>query len=220
MTTKNPLKISSNTAEFVGILLGDGSISIRAKGKGQNRIKITFNSSEKQYIDFVSNLMENITGIKPILKFRKNENTADLFLFKKEAVEKMLEFGLKLSPKRNSAEVPYEILNSSFDLDLVRGYFDTDGSVIITNNNGTIYPRLEMKVCPSPMQTQIPSILQKYGFRFGIYNCGNGEKRIQMNGKGQLEKWTNLIGFHNEKHGVKARKMVAGIRFERMASGL
>jgi hypothetical protein len=79
---------------------------------------------------------------------------------------------------------------------------------VVTNNNGIIYPRLEMKICPSTMQKQFPEILQRRGFRFGAYDCGNGEKRIQMNGKKQLEKWMERIGFHNPKHVAKANRIL------------
>jgi len=202
------MRLNSKVAEFVGILLGDGSISKRTNNKGQNRIKISFDSREKQYIGYVSDLVENIFGLKPILKYRKNENTADLFLFKKECLNKILDLGVKLSPKRNNALIPGDFVGNALELDVLRGYFDTDGSVVITNNNGVIYPRLEMKVCPSPMQKQFSEILRRRGFRFGFYNCGNGEKRIQMNGKKQLEKWTKRIGFHNSKHITKANRIL------------
>lgn len=201
------MQINSKVAELVGILLGDGSISVR-KDKGQNRIKISFNSLELQYINFVSNILNEVFSVKPILKFRKSEQTADLFLFKEIFVKQVLELGLETSPKWNRAKIPDKFLDNDMELDVLRGYFDTDGSVVLTNNNGTLYPRLEMKVCPSPMQKQFPEILEKNGFRFGFYNCGNGEKRIQINGKRQLQKWLDLIGFHNEKHLLKAKKIL------------
>jgi hypothetical protein len=202
------MAINSDTAELIGILLGDGSISARINKKGQNRLKISFNSAETQYIDFVSNLILQTVGIKPILKFRKNENTADLFLFQKQPIKQILDLGLRLSPKRNTAKIPNCFLENDFELDVLRGYFDTDGSVVLTDNNGILYPRLEMKVCPSPMQDQFPKILQRRGFKFGFYDCGNGEKRIQMNGKIQLKKWIDSIGFHNSKHVTKANRIL------------
>ena len=82
---------------------------------------------------------------------------------------------------------------------VLRGYFDTDGCVAITNNNGTIYPRLEMKIMPSPMKQQLQELLNMYGFKYGVYEIGRGEVRIQMNGKKQLEKWKKEIGFSNKK---------------------
>ena len=87
---------------------------------------------------------------------------------------------------------------------VLRGYFDTDGSVVLTNNNGTLYPRLEMKISPSPMQRQLQILLNKYDFHYQTHNIGKGKVRIQMNGKNALRKWSTLIGFSNLKHRRKA----------------
>jgi hypothetical protein len=189
----------TNLAEFVGIMLGDGYLS-------DNRIKISFNSKESYYIDYVSKIVEDIFDTKPIIKFRKNENTAELFVFKREIIKKIKSIGLINSPKWNNAVIPNKILK--YDLDVLRGYFDTDGCVVITNNNGTIYPRIEMKICPSPMQNQFIQILKKYSFRFGVYQIGKGEVRIQLNGKKQLEKWFKLVGSNNQKHINKAKNFI------------
>ena len=90
----------------------------------------------------------------------------------------------------------------------MRGYFDTDGCVVTANNNGICYPRLEMKVCPSPMQKQFVEILKKHNFRFGVYNIGKGKVRIQLNGKAQLTKWVRLVGFSNKKHADKIKRFM------------
>ena len=91
---------------------------------------------------------------------------------------------------------------------VLRGYFDTDGSVVITNNNGTLYPRLEMKISPSPMQQQFIDILEQFNFRFGVYDIGKGKVRIQMNGLECLNNWFTTIGFSNRKHGDKTIKLL------------
>ena len=187
-------------AEFIGIMLGDGYF-------GDTRLKITLNSVDDfEYMGYVSRLINSLFGEKAIIKFRKNEKTVDLFIFKRKVLNYLTEKGLLKSPKRNTATIPKEFLK--FDLAVLRGYFDTDGSVVITNNNGTIYPRLEMKVCPSPMQGQFVQILRKHKFRFGVYEIGRGEVRIQMNGKKELKKWSNLVGFSNKKHLRKAQRFL------------
>ena len=189
-------------AELVGIILGDGYISLNPKNKSSSRLKISFNSrDDSNYIFYVKNLLKEVFGSEPILKFRKNENTADLFIFKKDIINYLInKVGLKLSPKWNNATIPYNFLGNELDLRVLRGYFDTDGCLVTTNNNGCIYPRLEMKVSPSPMQNQFISILKKHNFKFGVYKIGKGKIRIQLNGKIQLKRWKKLVGFSNKKH--------------------
>lgn len=204
---ESSLKMSPKFAEFIGILLGDGSIGIyrcsRGNGKVsiQHKLQITCNSvDDKEYIGYIENLIELFFQVKPKKSFR-NIKTCDIRLFHKDIIKFMIdEIGMKLSPKWNRAKIPEFYIKNKLELDILRGYFDTDGSVVITNNNGTIYPRLEMKICPSPMQSQFIDILKRSGFRFGVYQIGKGEVRIQLNGKEQLKKWFNEIGFSNQKH--------------------
>lgn len=188
-----------NLSEFIGIMLGNGYFD-------DIRIKITFNSNDLDYIHYVKNLINKLFNTYPILKFRKNENTADLFIFKRDIIKELKNKGLILSPKWNRAIIPQSYLKH--DLKVLRGYFDTDGSLVTTKNNGTMYPRLEMKISPSPMQSQFIDILNKYNFRFGVYNIGKGKVRIQINGKIQLKKWCNIVGFSNFKHLSKAKLFV------------
>ena len=202
---------SINLAEFIGILLGDGSICLKGiNSKCHNRLKITLDSNtDKEYINYVANLIEMLFQIKPHIKKRKHENAVDLFIFNKEVIEFLINtIGLKLSPKWNRALIPENFLIKGLDLMVVRGYFDTDGALVTANNNGTIYPRLEMKVCPSPMQTQFITILNKYRFKFGAYQIGKGKVRIQLNGKGQLENWIKLVGFSNQKNSDKIKRFL------------
>jgi len=195
-------------AELIGILLGDGSLSLRENNpKTNNRLSITFNSRDDfDYIGYVKELIKDVLDTEAILKFRKNENTADLLIFKKDIIKFFTDkIGLKLAPKWNRAVIPERFLSDGLDIFVLRGYFDTDGCLVKTNNNGTIYPRLEMKISPSPMQKQFIDILKKYRFNFGIYKIGKGKIRVQMNGKKELEKWIEKVGFSNLKHREKIK---------------
>jgi hypothetical protein len=198
-------------AEFIGILLGDGSLCIKnVNSKCHSRLKITLDSNnDKEYINYVSNLIEVVFGIKPSIKKRPTENAVDIFVFNKEVITYLIdEVGLQLSPKWNRAIVPNAFLKDDTDFLVIRGYFDTDGALVTANNNGTTYPRLEMKVCPSPMQRQFIEILTKYNFRFGVYQIGKGKVRIQLNGKKELAKWIKLIGFSNQKNIGKIKRFI------------
>ena len=72
-------------AELIGILLGDGSLCLTENRPTlNNRLKISFNSRyDSDYIFYVKQLLIDLFDTEPILKYRKGENTADLFIFKK-----------------------------------------------------------------------------------------------------------------------------------------
>jgi len=194
-------------AELVGVLLGDGSIA-RYEYEHYStyyRVKVTVHAQEMRYAEHVAYLMSSVLGHTPVVYSRVGEQTIDILLFKKECVEFLLAQGLVSAPKWDRARVPVQLMNSNLGRYVLRGYFDTDGSVVLTNNNGTLYPRLELKISPSPMQTQLISLLDLFGFQFGVYQIGRGKVRVQLNGVSQLRKWIQEIGFSNEKHSEKAR---------------
>ncbi len=228
MIMKHPSTKDKNLAELIGILLGDGSIGIyKCKTKNkismQHRVKITLNSiDDLDYSIFVSNLIQSLFGVIPLKRIRKNEKSLDLLCFNKDIVRFLIDdIGMALSPKWDRAKIPDFCFENNLELFALRGYFDTDGCVSIVNNNGKLYPRLEMKVCPSPMQQQFIDILRKHNFRFGAYKIGNGKVRIQMNGLGELKKWSRLVGFSNKKNIKRAKRfLVARDRFERSTFGL
>ena len=189
--------LNAELAEFVGILLGDGSIAAR----NQYRVQITLNKNEIEYANHVIRIIKNLFTVKTLLKFRKTENALDIHVFSKRFVGFLTnEVGMMHSPKWNRAIIPEVFLNNKLERFVLRGYFDTDGSVVITNNNGTIYPRLEMKICPSPMRDSFIQILERMNFRFGAYKISNNRTRIQINGRGQLEKWIKEVGIKNPNY--------------------
>lgn len=205
---KFPSKNNIKLAEFVGILLGDGSISLnRVNGSKQTRLQISLNSEDdRDYIDYVCHLFLALFGETPITKFRKNEKTVDIQVFKRRILEFITkDIGLKVAPKWNRAIIPKHFMQKKYSKYVVRGYFDTDGSLVKANNNGIIYPRLEMKISPAPMQNQFIRILNSLEFNYGVYEIGKGKIRIQLNGKTQLIKWKNEIGFSNAKHERKVK---------------
>jgi DNA-binding transcriptional regulator WhiA len=181
-------------AEFVGILLGDGSITRTY----QNRIQITLNKNEILYAKYIQKLITEIFDIDAKIKFRKTENALDIHIFKRKIIDFLLDgVGLKESPKWNRQIVPKIFLNNYLEKLILRGYFDTDGSVVILKNGRAPYPRLEMKICPSPMRNSLIKILKRQKFHFGNYLIENGRTRIQLNGRTQAKRWMNLIGISN-----------------------
>ena len=98
-------------AELVGILLGDGYLSSLT-----NRVKISFNSKDDEdYIAYVDKLLVDLFDVKPILKQRVNENTAELYIFKREIISFLINnVGIRVSPKWNNAIIPSQFLSSKF----------------------------------------------------------------------------------------------------------
>jgi hypothetical protein len=202
-------------AELVGIILGDGSINVYPSVSYSTfyRLKISFHSEETDYIRYVRTLVEDVLHVQPQLAFRKNERTAELLIFQKSVVEQLLLLGLRTSPKWERAIVPGRFMTPDLGRYILKGYLDTDGSVVLANNNGTSYPRLEMKISPSPMQQQLLVLIGRLNIVHGVYQIGKGKVRVQMNGVKNLKQWMRLVGTSNPKHVRKVRASLEGHPF-------
>ena len=201
-------------AELIGILLGDGSINIYQRndrpGK-QYRIKITLNSEkDREYATYVSGLFRDVFGEIPRWYYRKGEKTLDLIIRKKKIVQSLLDYGLVLSPKWKRAVVPKRFMKKRLARFVLRGYMDTDGCISVFDNNGMEYPRIEMKVCPSPMQTQLVCAIDSIGIKHRINRLDRGKVRIMIPGIKRLMQWNEEIGFSNPRNGKIAEKIIAG----------
>ena len=203
---KEPSLHDKKLAELVGIILGDGCIGIyeckaNDKIKVQHKLQITLSKAEKAYAYYIKDLFIELFDVEPIIKFRKNENALDILIFKKSVVLFFIEkVKLKLSPKKGRVIIPEIYTIPPFDKFVLRGYFDTDGCITLTNNNGILYPRIEFKVQSISLKNQFEVILKRMKFRFGVYQIGVERFRFQLNGKVQLQKWAREIGSKNENH--------------------
>ncbi|MCU0642164.1 MAG: LAGLIDADG family homing endonuclease [archaeon] len=198
-------------AEFVGIMLGDGHIGIYNtkagdKMKLHRTIKVSLDSRNKQYIDYVKGIMRSVLEVEPHLNYKKKENAVDIATHKKDKLDYLLnEIGLKISPKWEKMKIPEPYSKGKLGLLVLKGLFDTDGCLSVYDNNGVVYPRIEIRLCPSPAQEQVSAILSEFGFEYKVQNLERGKTRVRISGKKQLEKWFELIGSANSTHINKAK---------------
>ena len=92
---------------------------------------------------------------------------------------------------------------------MIRGFFATDGSLVLTDNNGTLYPRVEANGIAKILIREINDYLNSVGIKSNLYLAkrrvqttypNNQEQyRIQINGKHNLKKFIKEIGFVNPK---------------------
>jgi len=201
-------------AEFIGIMLGDGSIGIYDtkadnKIKKHRVVKVSLDSRNKDYANYVFNLMKDVLEVEPRIHLKKTENAVDICTFRKEKLHYVLnEIGLRLSPKWNSMEIPEKYFVSKYYPPLLKGLFDTDGSLTTFNNNGILYPRIEIKICPSPAQKQFIEILDKLGFNYKIQKLDKEKIKIRISGVKELRKWFEIVGSSNIIHIEKFKKFL------------
>jgi len=209
-TFNNMIK-EERIAEFIGIMLGDGHIGIydTKQNKKIYQLKVSLDSRNVDYTNYVRGLMKEIFELEPKVFYKKKENAVDIKIYKKEKVFYAIDkLGLKLSPKMNTAEIPDKYSKGKIALYVLRGLFDTDGSITVFNNNGKLYPRIEIRISPSPMQNQFIDILKEHKINHKIQRLDGGKIKIRINGVKELSNWLEKVGSSNEQYLQKAEKFL------------
>lgn len=100
--------------------------------------------------------------------------------------------------------IPERFIGEDYSRFVLRGYMDTDGCICAVNNNGNRYPRIEMKISPSPMQGQLIELPVRNGFRPQVSRLDRGKVRVTLAGLENLERWNQRIGFSNPRNQMVA----------------
>lgn len=201
------MKITEGLAELCGIVAGDGSIFYSEKN-GDYKVQISGDYSEGGYHDYIIFLFRNIFNKVPKRRYKKDG--ISLCLNSKEVVSCLLNLGLPAGKKKDVIDVPCGIrsnkrLSSSF----LRGLSDTDFSVCFKKGGRkrNSYPRISVEMHSKKIIESVKLILSDLDISFCCYNrrrmTSFGEFDsycLDINGRKNLEKWMELVGFRNRKH--------------------
>ncbi|MFX1507380.1 MAG: LAGLIDADG family homing endonuclease [Promethearchaeota archaeon] len=116
--------LNNETAELIGILLGDGGISRKV-------ITISIHSQAKEYIEWVRKLVKSVFKYDVKFHKRKNKKVIDLKIHSVARVEALLHLGLKTGNKvKKQVGVPDWIkADDNYFISCIRGLIDTDGYI-------------------------------------------------------------------------------------------
>lgn len=189
-------KHSEKFAEFVGIMLGDGSI-------GKLQISITLNSiKDLEYSIYVSTLSSTLFGSKPKIRRRKNANAIEIYYNGMNLVKFLISNGLVQGNKvKKQVEVPGWIkINQKYKILCLRGLMDTDGGIFIHKYrvNGKVYsyPKVNFTNSSLPLLDFVYETLLGLGFNPKIIkNIEN--KKVWLYNSHEVKKYLDLVGSSN-----------------------
>ena len=206
------MKITEGMAELIGSLIGDGYIY-----RAHRKYQIGFVGSPKtdrEYFRVLQKLISTEWKKEAKIKFRErglriviNSKEISLFLINKLKIP----YG---DGKCEKIKIPEKIFkNWKLVRNTLRGIVDTDGSVFFARKPGIEkYPSLEITTVSKQLAGQIRDILIKRGFRVAkiwSYKTKTQKRvayKIPLNGKKNIQKWVDEIGFSNS---YKLRRAVA-----------
>jgi len=197
---------SEGLAEFYGIMLGDGNLTIRKAYKiGTYQIRIVGDSRyDKDYLaGYVKPLIERLFNLKVKISLSRYSNALFLTITSKELAEFLKTKGFKSGDKiRNQLEIPSWIkVNNDFLRKCLRGLYDTDGSIYkLTNQNSH---QISFTNYNKALLNDVRGSLLSLGV--GVLQITKG-KEILITKKSELRKFLNEVGFSNFKHLNKVKR--------------
>lgn len=227
-----PLEINKDFALLYGIMLGDGCLSKYGRHK-----MVSITGSLEDDIPFFEKVIQPILwqliDRNVPIKTRKNCKAVDFKFMDCSLFSYFANLGYPVGKKGNKLFIPKIFYEKDLVRYLVQGFFATDGSLVITDNNGTMYPRVEANGIAKILITEISDWINSKGIKCNLYlakrrpggNFGYSANRqdtyrVQINGKKELNKFIQEVGFVNPKQIERLRNYMAVERIELSTSAL
>ena len=187
---------SPQLAEFVGIMIGDGTV-------GKYQISIALDMiTDKIYADFVASLVEDLFHIRPGVYLREKQGRIVIAVSSVALSEYLQGLGLLAGNKlRYGVTLPGWVRNNpEFSKACLRGLFDTDGSVYQEThrlrNAIYSYPRLSLVSYSKPLRDAAYDELN----RFGISALIRNDRDVKIERFTDIKRYFTVIGTSNGKH--------------------
>jgi len=190
-------KKSSDLAEFIGIMLGDGGIST------DYQIAISFNAKEDlKYAKFIQTLINKLFSVSSTIIMREKYASADIVVSGRNLVEFLKQYGLKKGNKiAGKVDIPKWIWSSKkYKIACLRGLVDTDGCFYKHRYtvNGKEYSYLKMCFTnySQPILKSVTAILED--LCLGPKNTA--KNRVYLYSLLQLNKYFEIVGSSNPRY--------------------
>ena len=154
-------------AYFLGLLAADGCIHKKIPGKRNTRISLSLKLEDKYIIDNLAKAID-FTGNVRVITIRKGQYAGHQYGCLLFTSDKMAADLSKYSiTNSKSSTLIYPTIPEKFDYDFIRGYFDGNGSVFMSNEkhwrSGKVTPVIHFRFCGP--QKLLETIKDKLGVK-------------------------------------------------------
>ncbi len=214
---KIPEKLTKALAYEIGIHIGDGHLKIFKRSDGWAYLNV-FSGDYNEEMDFYQDI------VKPLIfrlynkevKIKKSTKNTLQIPFKSKAISTFKRDVLKLpsGKKKGNVIIPDIIMKSKMRKYCLQGIIDTDFSLSFRHGK---YPKITgtLQEADEKLKDQIMEIFKDLGINAicsiskrkddRVLVKSYKEFRIDVNGRENLDKWLNVVGFNNPKHLTKLR---------------
>jgi len=198
---KYPRK-SVGLAEFMGVILGDGSLTNYQLRVALNRL------TDYEYSIFVRGLIRKLFGLIAKEIFPKDSAAFDIVVYSKSLIDFLVKAGLVKGNKvKNSVDIPLWIKEKrSLRLKCLRGLVDTDGSFYQYRHiiGGHSYRNYALCFTNHSVNliNSVYNILKKEKF-----GPSKTSKRVYLYRKRDIARYFEIVGSNNPKHVTKYKDL-------------
>jgi intein/homing endonuclease len=188
---------STNLAELLGIIFGDGAIG------NPWQVVISLNSvSDKQYAEYVAQLFNNLFGITCTIRKRPNQNTLTVVCSSTTIVDYLIEKGAARGNKlKQNPDIPSWIKkdNNYFKF-FIRGLIDTDGCIYHHKHFVKRKYYVNIGLCFTNFSTDIISSVNAFLKQNGIKSCvADKGRRIYLYSEKSVKNYLDIFGSSNSR---------------------
>ena len=188
---------SEELAEFIGLVLGDGSLSM-----GQCMIYLNSQKNkDRDYVYFVSDLIKELFKLNCPITKRKDCNCYRIIISSVNLIKYLVKIGLVTGNKtKNQVKVPAWIQHrKNLSIVCLRGLMDTDGGIFLHKYKANGKEYKYFKTCFSnksePLLDFVRTTLSKLGFNPKI----RANKQIWLYNESEVKQYFEKISSHNDR---------------------
>jgi intein/homing endonuclease len=214
---KSP-KISEELAEETGWHIGDGSMNFYKQKdgiKGIYQLRGYIEDDKQHYIDRIKPLFKSLYGLDISLREMPSTRVFGFQIWNNDLVKFKQKLGLPLGKKLDISIPKVFLKNKKLKIAVIRGIFDTDGSINLEKKNNKLYPRMYITTICSSLAKQLNELFNELGLRATLYSEVvnmelNRQKcfRITIRGEEMLYNFMKIIQPKNPKHILKYKRFL------------
>lgn len=199
--------ICEDLAEEVGLHLGDGSMNFYSE-KGLYQLRGHMIDDHDHYFGRISYLYKTLFDIDVNIKNYPKTGVLGFQIWNDELVNFKAGLGLPLG-KKEQFRIPQFVDSKELFFAMMRGYFDTDGSLCFYKKGKKYLPRIDIKSTSYDFLHECHTRLIDFGIKNSFYGCKRKNKNwntiysIVLRGR-NVRTWFEFIGSNNPK---QKRKM-------------
>lgn len=207
--------VNKNIALLYGIMLGDGCLTLLYRTKKLIVVAGSMADDIPFFKKILQPLIKKLIDKSPPIRPRPSKGAIYLHFFSKPLFDSITDIGFPIGKKGINLHIPKIFYRKKLVKYTLQGFFATDGSLVLTDNNGTLYPRIEANGISKSLIKEISEFLNSKGIHCKFYKAKRLKQssygypnrqeqyRLQVNGKKNLKKFVKLIGFINPKQKIK-----------------